>query len=283
MNNKNARRTDLRTLCASLALAVASGCATTHSNPDDPLEGYNRAVFAFNDTVDRVVLRPVATAYDKVTPLPVRAGVGNFFGNIEDLWTGANNVMQGKLSEALSDFGRVLVNSTLGILGVFDIASEMGLEQHSEDFGQTLGRWGVGEGAYFVLPIFGPRTIRDSAGLFVDNAVTGSWTGNDPTLKSSSSILRVIDTRASLLAADRVLDAGALDRYTYVREAYLQRRRYEVFDGRPPRDPEDAYLSSLTPGLSAEASTVAALSSVNQIGLASVEDIENRASLEPGQ
>lgn len=252
--------------CTAAALAVAAaGCATTRSEPGDPLEPYNRAMFAFNDRVDKAVLRPAATIYDKFAPLPVRAGVGNFFSNIEDLWTGTNNLLQGKASEGLTDFARVLINTTLGIVGVFDIASEMGIERHDEDFGQTLGWWGVGEGAFFVLPIFGPRTVRDAGGLVVDLAATGSWTGNDPALQSGASVLRLVHTRANLLAADKVLDEGALDRYTYVREAYLQRRRYEVFDGRPPRPPEEDWQSSAPPALRNEPVAWAAVGALGRL------------------
>ncbi|MCB1889991.1 MAG: VacJ family lipoprotein [Rhodocyclaceae bacterium] len=261
MDTKHKDAAMSRWLAAALlgaALGVG-GCASTPANPDDPLEGYNRAVFRFNDRVDRAVLKPAAKTYDEFTPLPVRAGIGNFFGNLEDIWTGVNNLMQGKGADGLSDFARVVINSTLGILGVFDIATEMGLEKHDEDLGQTLGAWGVGEGPYFVLPIFGPSTVRDAAAKPVDLVVNGGWIQGTMAQEASVAGVKLVHTRANLLAADRVLDEGALDRYTYVREAFLQRRRYEVFDGRPPRRDDD-YYSALTPGLVAEASTVEALS-----------------------
>ena len=159
------------------------------------------------------------------------------------------------VSTVFSRIGRVVINSTLGILGVFDIATEMGLEKHDEDLGQTLGAWGVGEGPYFVLPIFGPSTVRDAAAKPVDLVVNGGWIQGTMAQEASVAGVKLVHTRANLLAADRVLDEGALDRYTYVREAFLQRRRYEVFDGRPPRRDDD-YYSALTPGLVAEASTV---------------------------
>ena len=225
------------------ALAVG-GCASTPDNPDDPLEGYNRAMFAFNDRLDKAVLKPTAQVYDKFTPLPLRAGIGNFFGNIGDVWIGVNNVLQGKAGDGLSDFARVLINSTVGILGIFDIASEFGLERHDEDFGQTLGSWGVGEGAYFMLPVLGPRTLRDAGATAIDMTADNAWYGGRLATETGASILKLVNTRANLLAADKVLDEGALDRYVYVREAYLQRRRYEVYDGRPPRNPEDDYWSS---------------------------------------
>ncbi|MCB1915574.1 MAG: VacJ family lipoprotein [Rhodocyclaceae bacterium] len=225
------------------ALAVG-GCASTPDNPDDPLEGYNRAMFDFNDRLDKAVLKPTAQVYDKFTPLPVRAGVGNFFGNIGDVWIGINNILQGKAADGMSDLARVLINSTVGILGIFDIATEFGFERHDEDFGQTLGSWGVGEGAYFVLPVLGPRTVRDAGATVVDMTVDNAWYGGQMVTETGTTILKLVNTRANLLAADKVLDEGALDRYVYVREAYLQRRRYEVHDGRPPRDPEDDYWSS---------------------------------------
>lgn len=257
-----------RALAMGLALVLGAGCASTHNDPADPFEGYNRAMFAFNDRLDKAVLRPTAQVYDTLAPLPVRAGVGNFFANIDDLWTGVNNLLQGKLREGLTDFSRVAVNTTVGILGVFDIATEMGLERHDEDFGQTLGRWGVGEGPFVVLPLFGPRTLRDAGGFVVDTHATGSWLGRDPAVRNGSSLLRLVNTRANFLAADRVLDEGAIDRYNYVREAYLQRRRYEVHDGRPPRDPEFDDLSGVEPGLSSPSSMMVALAAVVRIEFA---------------
>ena len=150
----------------SVALAAAfigglSGCASTANNPKDPYEGFNRAMFSVNEGFD-VVLKPVAEGYDAAAPLPVKAGIGNFFGNISDAWTAINNFLQGKGGEGLSDVGRVLVNTTLGIGGVFDVASEMGLEKHAEDFGQTMAVWGVPEGNYLYWPLIGPRTTRDA-------------------------------------------------------------------------------------------------------------------------
>ncbi|MDP3036345.1 MAG: VacJ family lipoprotein, partial [Rhodocyclaceae bacterium] len=163
----NSKRTDTRLKSAVLTVALVGllgGCATS-GNPKDPIEGYNRAMYGFNEAVDTVLIKPVAQGYDAVLPAPVRTGVTNFFGNIADLFIGVNNLFQGKPDQAASDLGRVLINSTIGILGLFDVATEAGLEKHEEDFGQTFGRWGVGNGAYVVLPIFGPRTVRDTAGL----------------------------------------------------------------------------------------------------------------------
>lgn len=229
-----------RRLAALLSGAlIVAGCAGTPPNPDDPLEGYNRAMFSFNEGVDKAVVRPVARAYDAVAPLPVRTGVGNFFGNIADLWTGFNNIIQGKPGDGVSDWTRVLLNTTVGILGVFDVASEIGLAKNDEDFGQTLGYWGVGEGAYFVLPLFGPRTIRDAAALPVDFYGNPVWTIDDTTTRLSLSALRLTHARASLLGIDKTLEEGTLDKYAYARDFYLQQRRYQVYDGNPPVQYED--------------------------------------------
>jgi phospholipid-binding lipoprotein MlaA len=223
----------------ALAAVVATGCASQPANPDDPLEGYNRAMFSFNERVDKAVLRPVAEAYDYVTPLPVRTGVGNFFGNISDVWIGVNNLLQGKFTSGVSDLARFGLNTTVGILGLFDVASEAGLAKSDEDFGQTLGRWGVGEGAYFVVPIFGPRTVRDAAVLPVDLYGDSIWGINDIPTRNSLTALRFVNTRASLLGIEKTLEEGTLDKYAYARDFYLQQRRYKVFDGNPPAEYED--------------------------------------------
>lgn len=234
-----------QTLAVILVASVLGGCATPN-DPRDPMEGFNRAMFGFNEVVDKAVIRPVALGYDAVAPLPVRSGVGNFFSNIGDVFIGVNNALQGKMPEAGSDIARVLINTTVGILGFFDVASEMGLEKHEEDFGQTLGRWGVGDGPYVVLPIFGPRTLRDSAGLAVD--LEADPVANQPTVSTRNTLtgVRLVDIRAGYLPADKVIEEAALDKYSYIREAYLQRRRNLIYDGTPPRLPDDA-MSSVGP------------------------------------
>lgn len=237
MTEVKTMKTRLRS--AVLVVAVASllgGCATS-GNPKDPIEGFNRAMFGFNEVVDKAVIKPVAQGYDAVLPSPVRTGVTNFFGNIADLFIGVNNLLQGKPGDAFNDWGRVLVNSTIGILGLIDVASEMGMEKHEEDFGQTFGRWGVGDGAYVVLPIFGPRTARDTVGLILD--VKADPVGNIDHVPTRNTLLalRLIDTRADLLPADKVIEEAALDKYAYVRDGYLQRRRSLIHDGNPPREP----------------------------------------------
>lgn len=232
-------------LAATAAATVLAGCATS-GNPKDPIEGYNRAMFSFNETVDKAVIKPVAQGYNYVTPQPVQTGVSNFFGNLADIWTSVNNLLQGKPGDALSDAGRVLINSTVGILGLFDVATPMGLEKHEEDFGQTLGRWGVGDGAYVVLPILGPRTVRDTVGLAAD-IYTDPVRDADAHrgYRNTAIALRAIDTRADLLKAEDALEAAALDKYAYVRDAYLQHRRSAIYDGNPPRQADDAALPSL--------------------------------------
>ena len=233
-----------------LMLALLLGaCASTGSapsadnsgNPDDPWEGFNRGTFAFNEALDSWVVKPVAKGYDAITPTVVREGVGNFFGNIEDVWIGVNNLFQGKPLNAVSDFGRVLVNSTMGIAGLIDVATPMGLQKHNEDFGQTLGVWGVGNGPYVVLPILGPRTLRDTGGFVFDYFADPVNQVDPSDVRYGMEALRIIDMRAGFLPAEKVLDSAALDKYSYLRSAYLQRRRSLIFDGNPPREeiPED--------------------------------------------
>jgi phospholipid-binding lipoprotein MlaA len=223
-------------LCLALGLVAGlSGCATTGpGSPADPLEGFNRAMFQFNDGVDTVALKPAATVYKTVLPSFVQTGVGNFFGNLADVWTCANNLLQGKLENSLTDMMRVAVNSTLGLGGLLDIGSEAGLPKHKEDFGQTLGKWGVGPGPYVVLPMFGPSTLRDSAALPVD-LVGDPWSYAEPARTFNiGSVVRVVDLRAAALEAGDLVEDAALDRYVFIRDAYLQRRESKVYDGEVP-------------------------------------------------
>jgi len=219
-----------------LLLLTLAGCASVaNPDPQDPYEGFNRAMFEIHESIDQAVLKPAAKAYEAATPLPVRAGVDNFFSNAGDLMTGVNNGLQGKPTSVLTDFARLLINSTLGIFGLFDVASEMGLTKQEEDFGQTLARWGVGEGAYLFLPFFGPRTLRDGAGLIVDIATRPL----SPLLTTDEAIasgaLQALNIRAKLFSAENVMETAATDKYAYLRSAYLQRRKSQVYDGNPPR------------------------------------------------
>ncbi len=233
MKAHQAKRVCSVAIAAAFA-ALLTGCATTAENPKDPYEGFNRAMFQVNEGID-VVLKPVAQGYDTAAPLPVKAGVGNFFGNLSDAWTSVNNLLQGKGSDGLSDAGRFLINTTVGIGGVFDVASEMGLEKRSEDFGQTLAVWGVGEGPYFYWPIIGPRTTRDTFGWAVDTYADPVPHLNDVALRNSLTGVRLVDHRASLLPTDKVVEEAAFDKYNYIRDAYLQNRRSEIKDGNSSR------------------------------------------------
>lgn len=231
--------------CAALV-----GCAAgPNANPKDPIEPFNRGVYEFNDAVDRAVLRPVATAYQEVTPELMRRGVGNFFNNIEDVWSFVNNVLQLKGEGAANSLMRVCVNTFFGLGGVLDVASEMQIERHTEDFGQTLGRWGVGAGPYIVLPFFGPSTLRDTVALPVDKRTGDPVTRiEDIPTRNTLWALRQVDNRAQLLKAGEVLEEVALDKYTFLRDSYLQRRRNAVFDGNPPEEePEMGPASEQSP------------------------------------
>ena len=214
------------------------GCASTANNPRDPFEGFNRVMFSVNEGID-VVVKPVAKGYDKVMPSPVKTGIGNFFGNIADLWIAVNNFLQGKVTEGASDVGRVLVNSTVGIVGLIDVASDLGMEKHAEDFGQTLGKWGVGEGPYLFWPIIGPRNVRDTFGFAVDASADPVVHLHDVSARNTLIGIRFIDLRASLLPADKVIEEAAFDKYNYIRDAYFQNRRNAVHDGNPPRIKEE--------------------------------------------
>lgn len=222
-------------LCACTTIDAARGGPGQRL---DPWEKWNRKVFNFNEDVDRAVLKPVATTYSDVVPQPIRRGVGNFFGNFADAWSAINNVLQGKISTGFEDATRVGANTLFGLFGVLDVASEMGLERHHEDFGQTLGRYGVGAGAYVVLPILGPSTVRDAAALPIDRLATPPAFFNGTRTQIGLTVLQIVNTRSSLLGATRVIDEIALDKYTFVRDAYLQRRRSLVFDGDVPETPE---------------------------------------------
>jgi len=222
---------------AAAAFALLAGCASgPHANPADPFEPFNRGVTSFNDTVDEAVLVPVATAYQRVLPSMVRTGVSNFFGNLGDVWSFANSVAQLKLQNSAETFMRVNVNTFFGLGGLLDIATEAGIDRHEEDFGQTLGRWGVGSGPYVVLPLLGPSTLRDTAALPVDRAGSVLGNMNDVAWRNSLSVLEAVDTRAKYLRAGRLLDDAALDKYTFTRDAYLQHRQNDVYDGNPPDD-----------------------------------------------
>jgi phospholipid-binding lipoprotein MlaA len=221
----------------ALALALGSaGCATPGGDPRDPLEGMNRGVLAFNDKADEIVFRPAARLYRNVLPGGLRDAVRNIFNNIDDLFIGVNNLLQGKPADAANDLMRLAVNTTFGLLGAIDWASDMNLEKHNEDFGQTLAVWGVGDGPYLVVPLLGPSTVRDTAALPVDWEADPVYRHTPVDERNALSVSRVVARRADLLEASRTLEEAALDRYVFLRESYLQRRRSLIYDGRPPRE-----------------------------------------------
>lgn len=226
-----------RLLLSLLLLLSLSGCATVHGerDPRDPWEGFNRGVHAFNTDFDAGVARPLAETYVRVVPQVARTGISNFFSNIDDVTVLANDLLQLKFRQAVSDLSRLVWNTTVGLGGLIDVATRMKLPKHNEDFGQTLGYWGVGPGPYLVLPLLGPSTLRDGSGLLVDYtqlSVTGAI--EDDTTRYSLVVLNAIDTRAGLLRTTHLLEQGALDPYLFMREAYLQMRLNQVHDGNPP-------------------------------------------------
>lgn len=214
-------------------LCLLVGCASTTAPKADPWEGLNRGTFAFNEVVDKAVFKPVAQGYQAVTPQFARAGVSNLFSNIGDVGNGLNNLLQGKPGAAFSDIARLVVNSTLGVLGLFDVATPMGLEKHNEDFGQTLGTWGVGAGPYLVVPLMGPSTLRDTLGRVADGRATSysRHIEHIPT-RNATLGLEVINIRAELLASSKTLEEATLDKYQFLRDAFLQRRMNQVQDGK---------------------------------------------------
>ncbi len=229
-----------RVVSAILAAAALVGCASIpedQRDPRDPLEAYNRGVHKFNTVVDDALFKPIAKGYKAITPEPVDRGVTNFFNNIADVNSAVNNLFQFKLSRFGSDLGRIAINSTVGILGFVDVATNMGLPSYKEDFGQTFGYWGDVDSPYLVVPVFGPSTVRDSVGRVGDSLVDPFFSVEKDRIYWGFVALRVIDQRADLLTAGKILEEAAVDPYSFVRDAFLQRRRSQIFDGNPPPDP----------------------------------------------
>lgn len=237
--------------------AALTGCASTHANnPADPLESFNRGVYKFNDTLDKAVAKPVAQGYSKVMPETGKTMVTNFFSNLDDVVVTANDLLQLKLKQGFSDGMRFLINSTVGVGGLVDVAS-MRLEKHDEDFGQTLGYWGVGNGPYLVLPLLGPSTLRDGVGLYVDSRPSKIRRVKHMRTRNQLVVTKAINRRAQLLDQEKVLDEAAIDRYEFMRDAYLLRRKSQVYDGNPPRekyDEDDGYMKNDTPATSSTSS-----------------------------
>lgn len=218
-----------RVLGVALVVSLLAGCATgPDANPRDPLEPFNRGVSSFNDAVDRAVLKPVATTYRDVTPSFLRTGVNNFFGNLRDVWSVVNATLQLKPRAATENAMRVGINTLFGFGGLLDIATEMGIERTSLDFGHTLGRWGVPSGPYLVLPVFGPSSFRDATGFVVDSRVDLVGNMSDVSDRNVLYSLRAVDTRSGLLRASSLLEGAALDPYSFMRDAYLQRRESQI-------------------------------------------------------
>lgn len=226
-----------RTLAAAAVCLVATPVLA--ADDIDPWEPFNRKVHAFNESLDDAVLRPVATAWRDVVPDPLRTVVGNVFGNVEDAWSALNQLLQAKPGPAVTMTVRFAVNTVVGLGGVLDVASEMGLERQSEDLGQTLGRWGVGPGPYLVLPVIGPKSLRDAAAWPIDRMVTLPGVVDDTAWRWSLTGVEVVHNRANLLGASALMEQIALDRYTFARDGYLARRRNLVYDGEPPEEDDN--------------------------------------------
>jgi phospholipid-binding lipoprotein MlaA len=228
-------KTIIRWVSIALMALFLNACASippgSTADPRDPFERYNRAMFSFNQAVDDKVLKPVATGYVNVIPDLIRTAIGNFFGNIGDVWTAVNNYLQGKPREGTNDLARVVLNSTFGIVGLIDVATPAGLVQHEEDFGQTLGVWGVKSGPFLVLPILGASTVRDGLARPVDLYLDPINQIDAVRVRNSARALRLVDDRAALLDSTRMMEEAALDPYLFVRDAYLQRRESRVRDG----------------------------------------------------
>jgi phospholipid-binding lipoprotein MlaA len=224
-------------VCGALAVAALAGCAAAPSR-EDPLEPVNRAMFEVNEVADKYVMKPVVDVYTAVVPKLVRTGVSNFFNNIDDLFSGINALLQGKPDKAGDDFGRVLLN-TMVMGGIFDVASDLGIERGGEDFGQTFGVWGFPQGPYLFVPVIGPTTVRDGSGLLV--RLYAGPVGFIPDVPFRNSVYGVgaVDIRAQASDALAIADTAALDKYRFIRNAYLQRRRYLVYDGKVPPEKEE--------------------------------------------
>lgn len=242
---KNTINKFIRRSFVFVTILFSAGCATVEgpANPDDPFESFNRSMFAFNEGVDKYAFKPAAQGYNYVMPDIASKGVSNFFSNIDDIVVFFNEILQFKIAEAVATSARIVFNTTFGLLGLIDVASDMDLPKHNEDFGQTLAVWGVPSGPYLVLPVIGPMNIRDTAGLAVD------WTYFDPifdrqTLRASLATLTVkyIDIRAGLLKASNILDETVPDKYAFVRDAWMLRREFLIYDGHPPEDMSEEEL-----------------------------------------
>jgi len=221
-------------LAISLLLLLQACATVKNADVRDPWESMNRSVYNFNEVLDNIAIQPAAKAYNAVLPSPVRTGIHNFVGNLGDVWTLANTALQLKLQASAETFMRITVNTVFGLGGVLDVATEMRLEKRKEDFGQTLGYWGVKPGPYVVLPILGPSTVRDALATPIDMQGDVTQQFNDQATRSVLTVTRILDVRSGLLESLDVIKAAALDPYSFVRDAYLQKRENDVHDGNPP-------------------------------------------------
>lgn len=228
----------LARMAAVAAVALLAGCAATPSKVD-PLEPMNRALYQVHDVLDTNIVKPVAESYVSVVPQFMRTGFANVFNNIDDLFSAVNGLLQGKPDKAGNDLGRVMINTMFGLGGLIDVAADLDIERGNEDFGQTFAVWGFPQGPYLFIPLFGPTTVRDGTGVIVRIAL--GPVGYVPNVPVRNSIYGVgyVDLRSQALESGSLVDTAALDRYTFIRNAYLQRRRYLIYDGKPPPEPED--------------------------------------------
>jgi phospholipid-binding lipoprotein MlaA len=232
----------MKHLRLTLALAAAlllSACASTPGRPYDPFEASNRVMYAINDPLDKYFAKPIAQFYVDYVPSIVRTGVRNYFNNIDDLFSGINGLLQGKLDKAGNDFGRVMLNSGFGILGLIDIASDAGIPRGMEDFGQTFGYWGIPQGPYLFIPLWGPSTVRDGTGSIMRYWWTPTQLIPDVWVRNVIYGIGAVDARANALDATSLIEQASIDPYTFVRRSYLQRREYQVYDGKPPPEKEE--------------------------------------------
>ena len=231
------KRITILIVCASM-IGCASIPAGSERSPDDPWEPFNRSVFSFNESLDDYLLKPITKGYRFILPKPAQQGVDNFFGNYRDIYTSANNLLQGNLSMAFSDLMRVVVNTIFGLGGLFDVATPGGLEKHKADFGQTFGVWGIPSGPYVVLPFFGPSNVRDTLGTAVDLETDYLFRLlPDVALRNSLTALRVVNARNNYYEAGDLLEGAALDKYTFTRDAYIQRRQYQIDQAKEGKEP----------------------------------------------
>jgi phospholipid-binding lipoprotein MlaA len=235
---KEVRSMLLRATLLCVGATLVSGCAMGPTR-EDPFEPANRVSYKVHQVVDGAVIKPIAQAYVQYTPQPVRVAVGNFFGIIDDLFSVINVMLQGKADKAGNDLGRVITNTAFGVLGLIDVAGSGGIPKGNEDFGQTFGYWGIPQGPYLFIPVFGPTTVRDGSGTVIRAYASPLNYIDDTATRTSLWVLNFVDLRASALQNETLLNQAALDPYTFIRRSYLQRRQYLVYDGKPPPTKED--------------------------------------------